>query len=91
MFTLASVFLLVVSGSCKAKSADHLPQRPKTLQYLQIPSLNEPDPAYYILLAIILRTAITWAYLLSNIQDSLCVMVAVFVIIHTPLLCVSHS
>lgn len=91
MFTLARVLLLTVSGPCKAKSADHLPQRPKMVQYLQIPSPDEPDPAYHIHLAIILRTAITWAHLLSNIKDSLCVMVAVFVIIHTPLLCVSHS
>ena len=85
MFTLARVFLLVVSSACRAKCADHLPQRPKTVQYL-------PDcPTYYVLLAMILRTAITGAYLLSNIKDSLCVMVAVFVIIHTPLFCVSHS
>lgn len=74
-----------VSGTYKAKSADHLPQRPKISQYLQIPFLNEPDPAYCILSAIILRIAITWACRLSNIKDNLCVVVAVFVIMHPPL------
>lgn len=80
--------MLVVSNACKPKSADHLSQSPKTVQYLQILSLSEPDPAYYILLAMILRTAVTGAYLLSNIEDSLCEMVAVFVIIpHSSLMC----
>lgn len=83
--------LLAVSDTSKAKSADQLPQRPKIGQYLQIPFLNEPDPAYYILSAIILRIAITWVYLLSNIKDNLCVVVAVFVIMRTPLLRASHS